>query len=66
MLSDVPAYNRANGIMWMVYALFLWLGIPIGLWNGTAAAFFIGAVVLVGLPLLIFTYRRIYKKYSVK
>jgi hypothetical protein len=25
-ILDIPAYNRANGIMWIVYSLVFWVG----------------------------------------
>jgi hypothetical protein len=63
-ISDIPAYNRANGILWAVYAGGIALSGAIGL-----ADMAIGRVVLVivcvaGIPILILAYGRIRKKYG--
>ena len=36
-ISDIRAYNHANGVMWIVYSLVLWAASLAGFWNGTAA-----------------------------
>lgn len=61
---DIPAYNRANARMWFVYGgLFVFTGgfafFSIGLSGILAGVFAIG-----GLPVLILTYDRIYKRYK--
>ena len=52
-ISDIRAYNHANGVMWIVYSLVLWAASLAGFWN------------VVGLPALMMVYQRIYKKYRV-
>ena len=51
-ITNVKAYNRENGIMWICYS----------------AVFFAGIVLAVGclggLPLLVIAYNRIYRKYK--
>lgn len=63
-ISDVKAYNRANGIMWIVFSLFMWLCIFLAFSSMKTA----GIVMLVGCILCVlvlpFVYGRIYKKYK--
>ena len=32
-ISDVAAYNRANGIMWLVFSLIMWVSTVLGAMN---------------------------------
>lgn len=64
-ISDIRAYNHANGVMWIVYSLVLWAASLAGFWNGTAALTLIILAMVVGLPALMMVYQRIYKKYRV-
>ena len=62
-ISNIPAYNRANGIMWIVFSLFFWSSTVLGFVSLKIAALvmIIGCVLCVpGLPL---AYNAIYKKY---
>ena len=65
-ISDIRAYNRANGIMWITFSHLYWACTIIGIWNLKAA----GLIMLIGsavaAPLLIVAYRRIYRRYRVK
>ena len=65
-ISDVPAYNRANGIMWIVFSLFMWLCTVLGVFNMKTG----GILLLLGtLPAcfgLVIAYKRIYDKYKIK
>ena len=63
-ITDIPAYNRANGRMWILFSLPLWLSAFLGLWSDAAALILLTAGVVVGLPLLVAAYRRIYEKYK--
>lgn len=60
-ISDIRAYNHANGVMWIVYSLVLWAASLAGFWNGTAALTLIILAMVVGLPALMMVYQRIYK-----
>ena len=62
-ISDIRAYNHANGIMWGVYSLPYWAAAFAGIWSSVAALVLIAAACLIGLPMLVVTYRRIYNKY---
>ena len=36
-IRDIPAYNRANGIMWLVFSLGFWAAAVLGLFDVPAA-----------------------------
>ncbi|MCR5230841.1 MAG: hypothetical protein K6D03_12020 [Solobacterium sp.] len=65
-ISDVPAYNRANGIMWIAFSGIFWLSVIMGFFSPKTA----GLVMLAGIPaggiMLVFAYSRIYEKYRRK
>lgn len=62
---DIPAYNRANGRMWMGYSLLYWLAAWVGLQSGAAAGILIAIGCVVGIPALVVIYKRIYAKYKI-
>ena len=65
-IRDVRAYNRANGIMWLVYSVVFWASTILGMFHVGAA----GIVLTIGCPAgifaLIIAYLRIYDYYKVK
>ncbi|MGN0487550.1 MAG: hypothetical protein ACI4GB_10005 [Acutalibacteraceae bacterium] len=63
-ISDVPAYNRANGIMWILYSLPMWLATFIGLKHTAVTVTIILLDSTVGIIALIVAYKRIYNKYK--
>ena len=63
-ISDIPAYNRANGIMWICYSLVFWGSAVFGLFQPDAAGAFLAAGTLGGIPVLIVVYKKIYAKYK--
>ena len=65
-ISDVRAYNRANGIMWLAFSGVFWIAALLGLFRMSAAGIVVGAGTLVAIPVLILVYGRIYNKYKVK
>ena len=64
-IADIPAHNRANGQMWIVYSLIFWAAAFAGLWSGTLAAALIVVGCVLGLPAMIWSYKKIYEKYKV-
>lgn len=62
-ISDIPAYNRANGIMWICYSGVFWFSTILGFFQTDAAGIVLSAGCLGGIPVLIITYGRIYRKY---
>ena len=63
-ISDVPAYNRANGIMWIVFSLIFWVSTVLGWFQMGAAGAVVGIGTVAGIPFLIITYNRIYNRYK--
>ena len=63
-ITDVPAYNRANGIMWLSFSLVMWTATVLGALNTKAGGIFLiagCAVCVVALPVV---YGKIYRKYK--
>ena len=65
-ISDIPAYNRANGIMWIAYSLVFWASAVLGWFRTELAGIVLAVGCLGGIPLLIIAYKKIYAKYRVK
>ncbi|WP_071162454.1 hypothetical protein [[Clostridium] dakarense] len=63
-IRDIKSYNRANGIMWIVYGLSFLLCIPLELLFGDIGYIIIGILGLPGVIALILCYNHIYKKYK--
>ena len=63
-IRDIPAYNRANGRMWILFSLGFWAAALLSLFNVSAAGMLAALTCLVGIPILVVVYRRIYKKYK--
>lgn len=63
-IADIPAYNRANGIMWIVFSIPLWLSAFLGLRHGIISLILIILSCVIGLPILMIVYKRIYAKYK--
>lgn len=64
-LTDVPAYNRANGKLWLAYSLVFWLSAPVCLINDTVGGLLMAILALAGLPVLAAVYKKIYRKYHI-
>ena len=65
-ISDVPAYNRANGIMWLAFSAVLWASTVLGLFRGKAGGILLIAGCVIGVPLLPIAYGKIYRRYRKK
>ena len=65
-ITDIPAYNKANGRMWKAYSLwYLGAGITEG-WNEIAALVIMVSSFAIGFPILVCTYKKIFDKYKVQ
>ena len=64
-ITDIPKYNRANGIMWIVFSLGFWISTFIGIFKVEFAGPMVAATCLIGIPFLIIAYNHIYNKYKV-
>ena len=63
-IRDIPAYNRANGKMWLVFSAGFWICTVLGLFETGIAGYAVMAVCIIGIPALVVTYSKIYKKYK--
>ena len=63
-ISDVAAYNRANGIMWLVFSLIMWVSTVLGAMNKKTGGILLIAGCIIGVPLLPIVYGKIYRKYK--
>ena len=62
-IANVPAYNRANGIMWICYSLVFWISAVVGFFEPEAAGPMLAIGCIGGIPILIIAYKRIYETY---
>ena len=71
-VTDIPAYNRAYGVMWRIYAIPYWLSGVISCVGVAGEGYTLAAAILMsvacfpGLFFLIFQYIKIERKYIVK
>lgn len=65
-ITDVTAYNHANGAMWIIYSLIFWAAAFVGVRSGLAALILIAVGCVLGIPVLAVVYKRIYNKYKSK
>ena len=63
-ISDVAAYNRANGIMWLAFSLMMWISTILGVKNMKTGGIFLMAGCIIGVPVLPVVYGKIYQKYK--
>lgn len=62
-ISDIPAYNRANGLMWAIYAGFMAATGILSLFNIIIASILLLLISVPGIFVLVIGYNRIYQKY---
>jgi hypothetical protein len=65
-ITDIPAYNRANGLMWTVYTIFVTVAGILSLFNILIGAILLVIICIPGIIILIIAYNRIYRKYRSK
>ena len=63
-ISDIAAYNRANGIMWLVFSLLMWISTILGAMNMKVGGIILMAGCIMGVPILPIVYGKIYRKYK--
>lgn len=63
-ISDIAAYNRANGIMWIVFSLPMWVSTILGALNMKAGGIILTAGCIISVPVLPMIYAKIYRKYK--
>lgn len=65
-ISDIPAYNHANAIMWWVYSLLYWGAALIFRTNQALSEIIMAIAATIGLIPLCIAYTLIYRKYRKK
>ena len=64
-ISDIKAYNRANGIMWITYGILIILSsIPTIFIESDIWAVISIVILFLGLILMMIIYKKIYNKYK--
>ena len=63
-ISNIAAYNRANGIMWLVFSLVMWISTILGVMNMKAGGILLITGCIIGVPLLPIVYGKIYRNYK--
>lgn len=63
-IADIPSYNRANGLMWLVYTACMVVTGIFALFNAKIGAILLVILCLPGVVVLIIVYNRIYSKYK--
>jgi len=65
-ITDIKQYNKENSTMWKLYSLWYFAAGLAEIWNTLAAAMILVLSCTIGLILLVRSYNKIYKKYSVQ
>ena len=63
-ITDIPAYNKANGNMWILFSLWYWVSGFLYILSPVAAMIVMVTGSTVGMIPLIICYNRIYAKYK--
>lgn len=63
-ITDIPAYNKANGNMWLAFSAIFWVSTILGSLNMEAGGIVLIAGCVIGVPVLPIVYRKIYRKYK--
>jgi len=62
-ITDIPSYNRANGLMWATYTVCMVVTGIVSLFSIIAGAILLTVLYVPGIVVLIIVYKRIYNKY---
>ncbi len=63
-ISDIKAYNKENAVMWKLYSLWYFASGIAEIWNSIAALVIMLASFVIGFPILVYTYTKIFNKYK--
>jgi len=63
-ISDIPAYNRANGLMWAIYTVCMVITGILSLFSIKIGVILLIILCVPGIIVLIIVYNRIYNKYK--
>lgn len=62
-ISDIAAYNKANGIMWIGFSVMMWVSTVLGALNSKIGGIILITGCIIGVPILPIVYGKIYHKY---
>lgn len=62
-ITDIPAYNRACGFMWIGFSAPFWISAILGFFSVSAGGVLLIADCLIGMPILPAVYEKIYNRY---
>ena len=65
-IRDIAQYNKENGVMWKLYSLWYFASGLTGIWSLGISAIILALSCTIGLVLLIISYNKIYKKYTIE
>ena len=65
-ITDVKSYNQENASMWKLYSLWYVAAGIAEIWNSIAMLVILVLSCTVGFVILIRSYKKIYKKYSIR
>lgn len=62
-ITDIPAYNKANGNMWLAFSAIFWVSAILGGFNIKAGGIILIAGCVIAVPVLPIVYGKISRKY---
>jgi len=62
-ITNIPAYNRANGLMWLIYTICMVVASILSLFSILIGVILLVIICIPGTIALVIAYNRIYKKY---
>ena len=62
-ITNIPAYNRANGLMWLIYTICMVVASILSLFSILIGVILLVIICVPGTIALVIAYNRIYKKY---
>ena len=65
-ITDIKRYNRENGVMWKLYSLWYSAAGLAEIWNTIVALIILVLGGTVGIVILVRSYLKIYRKYTVQ
>ena len=65
-ITDIKQYNKENGVMWKLYSLWYAAAGLAEIWNTIVALIILVLSCTVGIVILVRSYLKIYRKYTVQ
>ena len=62
-IADIPAYNKANGMLWIGYSMIYWISSILGYFKASVGGIFMIIGCIMGSLALPLIYHKIYDKY---